>query len=66
MVTDGIIFGILAITTGLGYILRVPLIIMLAGFGMILFGFSLWTDYSWLSIILVLVGAVLIWLGAKS
>ena len=66
MVTNAIIFGILLGITGIGYLFRAGLFIILAGLGMIVFGFTLWSTYEWLSIVLVLVGMLLTWLGFKS
>lgn len=66
MVTNAIIFGILLGITGIGYMFRAGLFVMIAGLGFIIFGFTLWATYSWLSIILVVVGMVLGWVGAKS
>lgn len=66
MITNGIIFAILLGVIFLGYIVRAGLIVMLAGFGMLIFGFSLWTLYWWLSLIVAGVGAVIIWQGAKA
>ncbi len=56
----------LAGVTGIGYMLRIPLMVMAAGFGMLIFAFTLWTTYWWLSIILALAGILLIYRGAKS
>ena len=66
MVTNAIIFGILTGATLLGYLVRAGLIVIAAGLGFIIFGFTIWTLYSWLSIILVIIGLVLVWQGAKS
>ena len=66
MVTNAIIFGILLGITGIGYLFRAGLFIILSGLGMIVFGFTLWSTYEWLSIVLVLVGMLLTWLGFKS
>jgi hypothetical protein len=51
---------------GIGYLFRASLFVMLAGFGFLIFGFTLWTTLSWLSIIVAGAGGLLIWLGAKS
>lgn len=66
MVTNAIIFGILLGTTLLGYVFRAGLIVAAAGLGVIIFGFTFWTTYSWLSILLVLLGIILVWRGMKS
>lgn len=65
MMTNGIIYIVLFGMTGLGYWIRVPLIVMLAGLGLVIFGFTLWSTYWWLSLITVIVGMVLFWTGAK-
>jgi hypothetical protein len=51
---------------GVGYIFRAGLFVILAGLGFVIFGFTLWATLSWLSIIMVIVGIILVWLGAKS
>ena len=66
MLTNGIVFGILLGVTGLGYLVRAGLIVIASGLGFIIFGFTLWSLYEWLSIVLVVVGAILVWQGAKS
>ncbi len=63
---NAILYAILFGLTGLGYWIRVPLIVMLAGFGLIIFGFTLWTLYWWLSVITVFVGGILVWIGMKA
>jgi hypothetical protein len=57
---------ILLLLVLLGIILRAGLILMGSGLGFVIFGLSLWTTLSWLSIILVIVGCVVFWQGAKS
>ena len=66
MVTNAIIFLILLGATLLGYMIRAGLILMLTGLGFIVFGFTLWALFSWLSMVIVGVGAVVFWQGAKS
>jgi hypothetical protein len=66
MVTNAIIFLILLGLTALGYLFRVGLIVMVAGFGMMIFGFTLWALYTWLSIVIALVGGIIIVQGARS
>ncbi len=66
MVNSVIYFLIIIGVVGIGYLMRVPLIVMLAGLGMMVLGFSLWALAWWLSLILVVVGAILVWLGVKS
>ena len=66
MVTNAIIFLILLGATLLGYMIRAGGIMILTGLGFIVFGFSLWSLFSWLSMVVVGVGAVVFWQGAKS
>jgi hypothetical protein len=66
VVTNAIIFGILLGVTAVGYFIRAGLVVIIAGLGIVIFGFTLWPLYAWLSIILVLVGMILVWQGAKS
>lgn len=58
--------AVLGVGVGIGYLFRSGLIIMIAGLGFVIFGFTLWTTLTWLSIITVLVGFIVTWIGAKS
>lgn len=58
--------AVLLVIVFIGYIIRAGLVVIGGGLGFIIFGFSLWTTLTWLSILLVLLGIILVWQGAKS
>jgi hypothetical protein len=66
MVTTIIIFLILLGVVILGKVLRAPLIVILAGFGFMVFGPTLWVLYWWLSVIFVIVGLVVVAQGFRT
>lgn len=57
---------VLALVAGAGYVFRAGLFVILAGLGTIVYAFTLWSEASWLSIILGITGILLVYLGAKS
>lgn len=65
MLIGTLVFLILLGIAILGHVLRTGLITMAAGMGFVLFGLSMWGILAWLSIILVVLGLILVWQGAR-
>jgi hypothetical protein len=65
MVTVAIWMFILLAIAVVGHLFKMGFITMLAGFGLVIYGFTLW-DLGWyFSVIIMLVGAFTVWKGAR-
>ena len=59
MVTNLILFLFLIGILAIGKLVKAPLLVVLAGMGLLVFSFVLWNVYWWLSIIIALAGMVI-------